>query len=393
MISNYNTFILEKLILESEVIYSEKMRSILSRIKDNKIATKLLEIENKDIDILSNFFDIKRDNDNFLTFTPDKIAQELLGSDKEMVRYVGQRGGWLTNNVEANSAIFDILGYVPTTKEVYHPNGGELGEIISRMTSEKSGKTWCYVKFPGGQGVYNLTKLQSAKTDIKKTIFNKSRQEIRIGRAIRLILNASKFTYSDADVEDFVNKFRSILSIMNNVFARFQIVDGDDLGFWYHRKNYLHPHQGTLGSSCQAPGRLDWLEIYIKNPETVKLVILKSEENFDKIVGRALLWTLEDGTKMMDYIYTSKDSDQKVFEEYAKMNNWRRYNDGSTFVAYIKPGEFDKYPSVDTMNRWDPATGKLSNRNFPGSRYIEWTNDGVDEDPIDDDEYDEDDDY
>jgi hypothetical protein len=397
MMHNYNTFILEKMILESNIVYSNKIRNILSRIKDNKIATKLLEIENQDIDTISNFFDVKKDNDNFFTFTPDKIAQEILGSEKEMVRYIGHRGGWLTNNVEANAAIFDALGYKPETKEVYHPNGTELGEIISKKTSEKTGKTWCYVKFPGGQGVYNFEKLQSAKEDLKKTVFNKSRQEIRIGRAVRLLLNTVKFSYTDAEIEDFVNKFRSIVAIMNDVFARFQIVEGDDLGFWYNRKNYLHPGRGTLGGSCQAIGRLDWLEIYIKNPNTVRLLILKSEEDFDKIVGRALVWKLENGTYMMDYPYTSKDSDQKVFREYAKMNNWETYEESSrkTFVAYMIPNlEFEKYPSIDTMNSWDPSTGKISNKPFTGSHYIEWTND-EENNPEDeyDDYYDEDDDY
>jgi hypothetical protein len=61
-------------------------------------------------------------------------------------------------------------------------------------------------------------------------------------------------------------------------------------------------------------------------------------------------------------------------------------NYGDTFVAHINPGTFDQYPSVDNMNNWDPTTGKISNRSFPGSRDIIWSeNDG-------DEEWDEDDD-
>jgi hypothetical protein len=385
MIYKYTEFILEKLILESNVIYSSKFRNILSRIKDNRISEELLKIENKDLDIIANFFDVKIDNDNVVTFTPDRVAQQVLSEKKELYRYIGGRGGWLTNNLVTNGTVFGILGFVPKTTEVYRPNNTELGEIVTRYKSEKTGKTWCYVKFQGGEGVYNFEKLQLTEQDTDKIIFTKSRQEIRTGRAVRLLLQANGLTFSDSEIEQFVNSFRSILSVINNVFGRFEIVEGDDLGFWYHRKNYLHPHKGTLGSSCQAVGRLDWLEIYIKNPETVKLLILKSDEDFDKIIGRALLWKLEDGSTLMDYPYTSNDSDYKVFQEYAKTKGWKSVEeDDGEFIAYIKPGTFDKYPSVDNMNNWDSSTGKLSNIYFKGSKPIMWTEHDHDEDEEDD---------
>ena len=380
--------VLEKaLILESNVIYSSKFRTLLTRLKDDVVAKHLLEIENKDLDVVSNYFDVKIDNENVVTFTPDKIAQNLLGEKKDLVRYTGGKGGWLTNNYENNKEIFDVLGYTPKQVEVFQPNHTDVGEIISKVKSEKSGKLWCYVKWPTGEGVYNFEKLKDASTDIKQTIFTKNRQEIRTGRAVRILLNANKVVVSDADIEKFVNSFKASLAIMNNVFARFEIVEGDALGFWYNRKNYLEPHKGTLGSSCQSPGNLGWLEIYIKNPDTVKLLMMRSEENWDKIVGRVLLWKLDDGSTLMDYVYTTKDSDEKVFKEYAKQYGFHTLEEwNTTFTAHIKPGKFNQYPSVDTMNQWNPETGQISNKSFPGSRGIVWSNDGDDEDFHDDDD-------
>jgi hypothetical protein len=357
-------------------------------MSDNKIASKLLEIENKDLNVTANFIGIKKDDDSSLTFTPDRVAQEVLKTDKEVVSYEGGRGGWLTNNVEANKNIFDSLGYVPTTKEVYNPQGGEIGEIVSKIKSEKSGKTWCYVKFENGQGVYNYEKLKDAKDKLYKIVFNKSRQEIRIGRLVRSLLSANGINnVSDSEIEKFVNDFKGTLKVINDAFSNFEIVEGDDLGFWYHRKNYLHPHKGSLGSSCQAVGRLDWLEIYIKNPETVKLLILKSDENPDKIVGRALVWNLVDGKKMMDRIYVSNDSDVKIFKDYAKHMEWDAIDDGNnynnTYVAQLKETGMEKFPSVDTMDKWNPDTGKISNQSFPESTYIEWSEDDDYEDDYD----------
>lgn len=383
-LNEYQSFInekliLEKLILESNVVYSDKFKKLLDKMGDNDLAKKLIEIENKDLDIVSNFFDIKIDNDNVLTFTPDRIAQSIINESKEYFRYTGRRGGWLTHS-SANSKIFTSLGFVPKTEEVFQPNNVDEGELISRVLSEKSGKTWCYIKFPTGEGVYSLDKLTPIVIDKKSIIFNKNRQEVRIGRAIRVLLRAYNIQYSDTVIERFVNEFRAFLSVMNNVFSRFEVVEGDDLGFWYNRNNYESPNAGNLGTSCQAIGRLDWLEIYIINPETVKLLILKSEDNDKKIIGRALLWKLDDGRTLMDTIYVSKDSDYNVFNEYAKSKDIISISlTYGVYIAHIKPGKLENYPSVDNMNNLDILTGKISNQEFDNSEYIEWNN-GIEED-------------
>jgi hypothetical protein len=383
--------ILEQLLLESNVIYSAKFKRALSKLPDNEIAQKLLEIENKDLEVVSNFFDVKIDNDNILTFTPDRVAQEILGDTREFVKYVGRRGGWLTNNVRTNGAIFARLGFTPATEEVFHPNNNDAGEVISRVTSEKTNKTWCYVKFPTGEGVYNIEKLRPVVEDKQKIVFTRSRQEIRTGRAVRVLLQAYNYPVTDAKIETFVNEFRAVLSIMNDVFSRFEIVEGDELGFWYNRRNYEFPHQGTLGGSCQAVGNLRWLQIYIDNPQTVKLLMLRSENYDDKIIGRALLWTLDDGRQVMDTIYTSKDSDRNVFIEYGNSKGYIQMTYGQTFTAHINPGTFEQYPSVDNMNNWNPETGQISNRSFPGSRGIIWSENDGDEEWEDDDAWRDDD--
>lgn len=372
--------LLESLILESNVVYSPKFKNVLSKMKDNNLAKTLLEVENQDLDITANFFDLKIDNDNVVTFTNDRAAQSILRLDKEMVLWNGNRGAWLTNS-EANQNIFRRLNYTapPIGTPVYQPTRTEIGEVISKWQSAKTGKTWAYVKFEGGEGVYNQERLKNAHDELKKKVFVSSRQEVRIGRAIRTILNAKGITFTDAEIESFVNEFRSILSVMNDVFSRFEIVDGEDLLFWYKRANYEFPHMGNLGSSCQAVGRRDWLEIYIDNPDTVKLLILKSFDSPDKILGRALLWNLEDGRKLMDYIYVSKDSDKGVFKEYARSKGYIiREESNENWVAYTKskPGGYESYPSVDTMRYWDKESGKISNRSFPGCETIIWDDDG-----------------
>ena len=381
----FESFILESLILESKIVYSSRLKKVLSKM-DNVIAKNLLDIEDKDLDVVSNFFDIKIDNAETLTFTPDRVAQDIINSEKEYVVYTGARGGWLTNNVEANAVVFGALGFEPKTVEVFQPNRTDPGEVISKYTSERTGKTWCYVKFPGGEGVYNIDKLRTHVIDKQKLIFTKSRQDIRIGRVVRMLLNLNNISFIDSDIESFVNDFRAAFAIINDVFSRFEIVEGEDLLYWYNRMRYEFPHQGSLGGSCQAVGRRDWLQIYIDNPQTVRLLILKSENTDEKIVGRALLWNLDDGRILMDQIYTSKDSDVRVFKEYADSKGYVKINYGDTYFAHIKPTVFDEYPSIDNMRWWSPEDGKISNKRFPGSQEIYWTGE-EEEDWDDDDDY------
>lgn len=395
-ILNYNYFLSEKLLkeslllLESIVAYSPKFKKALQRLPDNEVAKALLEIENEDLDVVSNFFDILIDNDNELSFTNDRTAQAIIRLDKDMVKWTGRRGNWLTNTA-GNLNIFRRMGYEPVVDTpVYHPQANEYGEVMSKWTSPRTNKTWCYVKFENGEGVYSQERLANAHEELKNKVFTSSRQTIRIGRAVRALLNAKGLRFNDAQLETFVNEFRGVIAVMNDVFSRFEIVDGEDLLYWYKRENYESPNRGSLGGSCQAVGRRDWLEIYIDNPDTVKLLILKSLDNPDKIIGRALLWTLDNGGVLMDCIYTSADSDVNVFREYARSKGWNYIYEGGggTYVAHtkVKPEGYRAYPSVDNMRYWNRNTGKISNRGFEGSRQIIWSaDDGDDEDWDDED--------
>lgn len=383
-ILRYSGFLLEKLLLESNVVYSNKFKKVLEKMPDNYIAKNLLEIEDKDLEVSSNFFDVKIDSDEVITFSNDRSAQRILKPEHEQVRWTGHRGAWLTNS-ETNMSIFSKMGYFPTVgSPVYAPNREEIGSLISTWISPKTNKTWDYVKFSGGEGVYNKERLINvSEEELKKNVFLSSRQEIRVGRAVRTLLNANRVEYTDAQIEEFVNLFKGTLSVMNDVFSRFEIVEGEELLFWYKRENYGDPYRGLLGTSCQAVGRRDWLEIYIDNPDTVKLLILKSYDNSDKIFGRSLLWFLEDGKVLMDVIYVNKDADVNVFKEYARSKNWiislGNYSDTWKAVTKVKPQGYDSYPSIDTMRYWNQNTGEISNKYFRGSFEIMWDEGGDDD--------------
>jgi hypothetical protein len=380
MLKKYLEFINEsmELILESDIVYSDKFRLALSKI-ENPLSKTLLGIENKDLDVRSNYFDILMDKNDTVSFIPDRRAQQILNDRKITVRFVGRGGGWLTFNKDEegeykNKKLFDELGFTPS-EELIKPGDHEVGEIIKKVVSEKTGKTFAYVKFPNTELVINTEKLREID-ETAKLVWTSNRQEIKVGRAIRALLGSASSDFVDKDIEDFVNLYKATIDKFNDKFALFEEVTGDKIGYWYHNSHYK-TRSGTLGSSCMSNVDEEFFDIYISNPDVCSLVIYKSEEDPEKIMGRALLWKLRDGKKYMDRIYTVNDSDVQLFRDYAKENGWyvKRYNsssasneafspDGSVvsldMVVNIKSGGYEKYPYLDTLKYWNRSEGTLS---------------------------------
>lgn len=366
---------------KSNVKFSKKLKIALSKIND-EISRKLIDMENKLIEIPINYFDVNMSKNDTVTFTPFRKYKEILEDKTELVSFINiGDGGWLTHNMDKNGEIFSKLGYVPNGDSPYKPNSEDIGEVIRKVISETSGKTFVYVKFKDGSGVYNNSRLKSID-DRENKIWYTNRQEIKIGRVSRLLLNIldPSTKIHESEIETFVNSFKSTIDIMNDKFSNFDIVSGSDIGYWYNKDNY-YKMTGSLSNSCQSIGRLDWLDIYIKNPDTVSLIILRSEEDPDKIMGRSLLWTLEDGCKFQDTIYVANDSDNILFKEYAKENNWLIRENISYWMkdeclrTNIKNIKYRSWPSIDTMRYRNIENGDLCSYKLDGFEEIIWNPD------------------
>jgi hypothetical protein len=185
-----------------------------------------------------------------------------------------------------------------------------------------------------------------------------------IGRWVRHIFNDVRQTpIKNEDLENFVNAYKSTYDKMANRSEKFELVKGEDIRYWYLEDRYEEV-SGQLGNSCMRYARCQsYLDIYVENPESCSLLILKGNDP-DKIVGRALIWTIHEGPgvvgrKFMDRIYTIKDSDKLLFEAYAKENNILR-SVSHTYKIKVKEGRYDYYPYMDTLTSYDYEKGILS---------------------------------
>ena len=366
-----------ELLLESDVIFSNNFKKILGRI-DNPVAKKILDLEKNDLPVVANYFDIDPERNDYLWFTADRKAQEILNDPKELYRFVGNNGGWLKHS-DANNAIFNRLGYVPEG-DVYIPSSAIVGEVVKKIISETSGKTWVWLKFDNGQGVFNLDKLRIVD-DRNKLVWVKNRQDVRVGRSMNALLvlasredDTAKFT--PREIEIFVNLYKSQIDKFNDKFSLFDVVKGREIYDRYQFENYYEP-SGSLANSCMAEADSSWLLPYTEN-DSVSLVIYKSQDADDMIIGRAILWDCMDGKKFMDRVYSNSDSDVDLFRDYALENGWwcKLNNNSSSYINSIGPNNqredhldvkvelkkgYENFPYMDTLKFYSPSTGIISN--------------------------------
>ncbi len=374
----FEEFVMSLLTNESMVSYSPQFKKVLIRMK-NPIAEELLKIEGQDKPITNNYFDVLEDGNDSVSFITDRKYKEI-SSKMKYGEYKIDTFDILSPS-EGNRQYYSKLNMeLPNQSDIKKIPVGEIGKVEKKWTSPSSGKVWA--KFVPNDSKYdpimiNINNLSALWDD--SIFFKQNRQSTRIGRSLRSILTSIKFNFKDKDVEEFVNIWKSTIDRLNNIFSNFEVVSGDEISDWYHYTKY-DSDRGQLGSSCMREGDDEWFEIYTCNPHKVSLVIFRSIDNHDKIKGRALLWTLEDGSKFMDRIYTNDDSDNTLFQEYSKANGWvykHGYKGGGILVKdkddkiidlgnisiKLNTFRFDYYPYLDTLRYYNPSTGIITSDN------------------------------
>lgn len=198
-----------------------------------------------------------------------------------------------------------------------------------------------------------------------------ARNDIRSGRLINKIASF----YSAQDIEKWVNSFKSeYKNALKNI--RFKVISGKDIIKFYNGKRYTRGN-GSLNKSCMRHDYCaDYMDLYIKNSDKIKMVILLEGEK-ELISGRALLWKLDTpgDTWLMDRIYVKEDSDAILFKKHAEKNGWF-YKSSQTFdctkvikggnemnvdmKVYIR-GDYKYFPYIDTLLYYNKKENYLSN--------------------------------
>lgn len=402
LITNFNNFILESLILESRMVYSKRFSDILYQIKSNKIAKQILQLVNVEAEFAQNYIDISKNKDE-VSFITNRKADQLIGAGPIKYKIVDER-----RYLNRGERIFSALGY-KRPDHLEPLNLGTIGTIKAEVKSSESSNV--YVLFQSDSGteiVMNKSAVQPYNPAYD-LVWTSNRNPIKVGRFVRSILNTAKIEFTDSDIEKFVNAYKSVFDILDNAFSKFDVVQGKDIAYWYNSDNYGNL-TSTLGNSCMASVDPDFFDIYCES-ENCSLVILYDDrgEIIDgrykskKIKGRALLWQTIEGDIFLDRIYTNKDSDVDLFIKYAHSREWwtKVYNGTSTsfnvsngtinkraeYTVKVKSGNYSKYPYVDSLSYLNTTSALLSNKasKIRADAMLSETGGGYDE--INSDEY------
>lgn len=197
-------------------------------------------------------------------------------------------------------------------------------------------------------------------------LWKNQRTDVKIGRHVkRLIPKLSQISgtskITDADIEVFVNLYKSSFDYEKGLKDRLEMVNGDLIKEWYSEGKY-QSGGGSLNNSCMRYSKCqNYFDIYTKNPEVCNLLILKNESG--KLIARSLIWKLTDGRTYMDRVYTVNDSDTNIFRDYATEKGWIYYNGGglSKMEVQLKKEEYVKFPYMDTFYSYNKEVNILVN--------------------------------
>jgi large subunit ribosomal protein L23 len=113
-------------------------------------------------------------------------------------------------------------------------------------------------------------------------------------------------------------------------------------------------------SKCQS-----FFDIYVENPEVCNLLVLLDNDS-KKVKARALIWTLRNGKKVMDRIYSIDSHDVLTFNDWAKNNNVYKMSDLdiNDLIVILTKSDFNNYPYMDNLKKLNIERKTLSHEDL-----------------------------
>lgn len=196
-----------------------------------------------------------------------------------------------------------------------------------------------------------------------------------VGRSISKILIDNGIECDHTDILDFVPKWKSAFVTYINKKSQesspISEVRGEEIRDWYLEDNYCHDarelFKGTISKSCMRFEECqNYLDIYVRNPEKISLIILtEKKEGQETLRARALLWNTENNGYYLDRVYYTSDEERELIwnwavEKYKVENCYHRKM--PKLFCKLKTGErYSAYPYMDTMCYFDKKDNIIYN--------------------------------
>jgi len=200
------------------------------------------------------------------------------------------------------------------------------------------------------------------------------RQDMKVAKMARNLMTELSIIQNDigpTDFEKFTNLIKSYISVIGDEDGEgkkmtFDVINGHKIYDAYLDANYskILGTDTNLWNSCMRYDSCqDYLRIYAENVDVVSLLVANDSNNM--VLGRAILWTMDDGKKAMDTIY-AHETLTASFIQWANDNDYfyksrqschhnefdRHLTNGyiSAPCVTLKKYRFDEYPYMDTLS-------------------------------------------
>lgn len=286
---------------------------------------------------------------------------------------------------------------IPELSSILYLNGITTSEF--KITDEQTGdiyegsfKVDGYIKYyDDGESGETRISFDNWKNGKERVInVNDSNSKLRIyglkesDKFSGFVSIKTKLKITDADIEKFFNNLSALIKLTRpSETTTFAIVKGEDIKKYYNNKNY-QVIAGPLGQSCMSFDTMsNFFNIYSENEEQVSMLILRNNTT-DKIIGRAIVWKLDDGSYFMDRVYTLNSVDEKLFIQEAIKNGWYYRSNGRNISFYkgnkpigaltlkvtLDKSKFSYYPYLDTLKYLNLEDKTLTNVDSGSYDYV-----------------------
>lgn len=286
------------------------------------------------------------------------------------MKYIKQYHFFINETVLATNDSFKKI-----LNDINHPIASQLMKLIGTDIKTNYNALKTTDKNDQVEFISNNQYIKLEKELSPDKIFNKKGNISSIGRIVRSILKDSSITFTDSDIEGFVNLYKAKHDELAGETEKIRVVSGKEIKYWYDADNYSRNFDtGTLYNSCMRYKKCEpYFDIYTENPEQCSMVIYLDDQN--QLLARALLWKLSYSSKEFDYyldrIYYTKDSQVQLLKQ------WMRDNKKFTNVGFhgeatgsmsvkLNNSDFDYYPYVDTLYYLNTSTSTLYNEQEDG---------------------------
>jgi len=157
----------------------------------------------------------------------------------------------------------------------------------------------------------------------------KSRVRIKVGRYLR------QFYAGDIISDEDIGRLSCILGFAEKCGVEPRIVEGHAITEIY-RQEFGH-------SSCMTGDDCDKVELYAINPDKIQMALID-----DTFKARALIWTMDDGTRYLDRQYGNAEAAGHLVK-WAEEQGWNHYDKRRETKMICTLQRPDLFPYLDTM--------------------------------------------